>query len=85
MSALSQFGVEPFKLMVQLILSSVVFVVPATVASVKVVRHYRSFGARLLWLSLIWCLPVVGAVTALIWVPRNRVESRPLTFDRAEV
>jgi len=72
MDALSQFGVDLTKLITQLLLVSVVFLIPAIIASARVVNHYRSTTVRLLWLSLIWMLPIVGAVTALIRIPGSR-------------
>jgi hypothetical protein len=71
MNAFSQFGVDPVKLIVQLLLASIVFFIPAIIASTRVLNHYRSTTARLLWLSLIWIFPLVGAITALIQVPKS--------------
>jgi len=63
MDFLSTFGVAPHKFVLQ----SLIFLLPAIWASIRIVRN-RCGAALPLWLILVWIVPVFGAVVALIIV-----------------
>ena len=63
MDFLSTFGVSLHKFVIQ----SVIFLVPAIWASIRVTRN-RSGTALPLWLLFIWIVPLVGAIITLIVV-----------------
>lgn len=63
MDLFSTFGISPLKVAIQ----SLIWLVPAIWASIHVTRN-RSGTSLPLWLILIWILPLIGAVLALIIV-----------------
>jgi len=66
---LSTFGVNLHKFAIQ----SVIFLVPAIWASIRVART-RSGPALPLWLLFIWIVPLVGAIITLIVVRNPEIQ-----------
>jgi len=71
MDFLSRFGVDLHKFAFQ----AIIFLVPAIWATLRVVRN-RTGAAVPLWLILVWFLPLVGALLALIIVRQQNNETR---------
>ena len=64
------FGIDPFKVIVQM----AVVLLPAVWATLRVLANRRGVSA-LLWLGLIWFVPLLGAVAALSLVRGPRLTS----------
>gem|GEM_PF-2127447 len=71
MDFFSRFGVDLHKFVFQ----AIVFLVPAIWATFRVVRN-RTGSAVPLWLILVWFLPLVGPLLALIIVRQQNNENR---------
>ena len=71
MDFLSTFGVDPHKFAIQ----SIIYLVPAIWATIRVVRN-RTGAAVPVWLLLVWFLPLIGAILALIIVRQQNNENR---------
>jgi hypothetical protein len=63
MDFLSSFGVDLNKF----ILQSLIFLIPAVWATIRVTRN-RTGAALPMWLILVWFVPLIGAILALIIV-----------------
>jgi thiol:disulfide interchange protein len=71
MDFLSTFGVDLQKFALQ----GIIFLVPAIWATVRIASN-RTGAAVPLWLLLIWFLPLIGAILALIIVRQHKHENR---------
>jgi hypothetical protein len=69
MDFLSTFGVSWYKFAIQ----SIIFLLPAIWATFRVVRN-RTGAAVPLWLILVWFLPLIGALLALIIVRKPETQ-----------
>jgi hypothetical protein len=65
MDVFSQFGIAPVKFLAQLVAGLAIIAAPAIYATIIVAKQYRSSGAILLWVALIWLLPVIGPISAI--------------------
>jgi len=70
MDFLSTFGVNPYKFFLQ----SLIFLVPAIWATIRIVRN-RSGAALPLWLIFVWIVPVFGPGVALIVIRKHQTEN----------
>ena len=66
MDYLSTFGLDLHKFFIQ----ATLYLVPAIWATIRVVRN-RTGAAVPLWLILVWFLPLIGGLLALIIVRRR--------------
>jgi hypothetical protein len=75
MTMFSQFGIDPIKFFVQLLISITIFLIPAIYASIQVIRS-TSRAATPIWMIFIWIFPIIGpAVTILsMHTYKNQVE-----------
>jgi membrane protein insertase Oxa1/YidC/SpoIIIJ len=65
MNMLSQFGIDPIKFFVQLLISITIFLVPAIYASIQVVRS-ASRATTPIWMIFIWLFPIVGPAFTIL-------------------
>jgi hypothetical protein len=77
MDAFSQFGIDTFKIFIQLFLAFIFIGIPTIYATVEIVRSYHSATAILLWLVLIWFIPIIGPLSAILSVRAQQEHSRP--------
>lgn len=70
MEIFSHFGIDPVKFWMQLTIELVLVVILPLYATILVAKTYRSNGAILLGVALIWFFPIVGPVAA-IWAARS--------------